>query len=257
MDAEPNSIDLSTAERVAVEGLLAGHWGAGDVISRLPGENLNLLVRSEDGRRSVLKITTDESADVELEEAILDALEGSGIAVPSVIPDRAGERIVRFDLNGVDARARMQRFLPGSAWRDAAATPELGRSIGRMLAEVHAALAGFEHAGAERSHAWDLATGRMHRGSIVHVESSDRRTMLESIMQEHAAIVEPLLGQCPRAPWSRISESPSPTRPSTGLPRISISRRRSWPGTTMQDPCRRRNGGRCFRCFVPDWRPAP
>jgi len=198
MDAEPNSIDLSTAERVAVEGLLAGHWGAGDAISRLPGENLNLLVRSEDGRRSVLKITTDESADVELEEAILDALEGSGIAVPSVIPDRAGERIVRFDLNGVDARARMQRFLPGSAWRDAAATPELGRSIGRMLAEVHAALAGFEHAGAERSHAWDLATGRMHRGSIVHVESSDRRTMLESIMQEHAAIVEPLLGQCPR-----------------------------------------------------------
>ncbi|MDG2132487.1 MAG: phosphotransferase, partial [Phycisphaerales bacterium] len=147
MDAEPNSSDLTTAERDAVEVLLAGHWQAGGAISRLPGENLNLLVRTGEGRRSVLKITTDRSADVELEEAILDTLDAAGIAVPSVIPDRGGERIVRFDLNGFDAIARMQRFLPGSAWRDAAATPALGRSVGRMLAEVHATLTAFEHAG--------------------------------------------------------------------------------------------------------------
>ena len=69
MDAEPNSIDVTTAERVGVEALLAAHWEAGGTISRLPGENLNLLVRAPDGRRSVLKITTEDSADVELEEA--------------------------------------------------------------------------------------------------------------------------------------------------------------------------------------------
>ena len=198
MDAEPNSSDLTTAERDAVEVLLAGHWQAGGAISRLPGENLNLLFRTGDGRRSVLKITTDRSADVELEEAILDTLDAAGIAVPSVIPDRAGERIVRFDLNGFDAIARMQRFLPGSAWRDAAATPALGRSVGRMLAEVHAALAAFEHAGSDRSHAWDVAACGRHRAAIVHVESKSRRTILEMIMQEQAAIVEPLLAKCPR-----------------------------------------------------------
>ncbi|MCP4837017.1 MAG: aminotransferase class III-fold pyridoxal phosphate-dependent enzyme [Phycisphaera sp.] len=198
MDAEPNSSDLPVPERAAVETLLAGHWEADAAISRLPGENLNLLVRSGDGRASVLKITTDDSADVELEEAILDTLDAAGIPVPSVIPDRAGERIVRFVLDGVDAFARMQRHLPGDAWRDVAATPELGRSIGRMLAEVHAALAGFDHAGADRSHAWDIATCRRHRGSLIHVEVESRRTILEMIMQEQAAIVEPLLERCPR-----------------------------------------------------------
>ena len=198
MDAEPNSIDLTTGERVAVEGLLADAWRAADSISRLPGENLNLLVRFEDGGESVLKVTVDDSADVELEEAILDALDAAGIPVPSVIPGRSGERFVRFDLDGTAAIARMQRFLPGSAWRESAAAPGLGRSIGRMLAEVHAALAGFEHAGSDRSHAWDVASCGRHRGSIVHVESGSRRTILEMIMQEQAAIVEPLLGNCPQ-----------------------------------------------------------
>ena len=198
MDAEPNPIDVTNAERLVVEALLASHWEAGGGISRLPGENLNLLVRFEDGRRSVLKITADDSADVELEEAVLDTLDAAGIAVPSVVPDRAGARIVRFDLNGADATARMQRFLPGSAWRDADATPALGRSIGRMLAEVHAALAGFTHAGSDRSHAWDVATCSTHRPSIAHVESKSRRTILEMVMQEQAAIVEPLIAKCPR-----------------------------------------------------------
>ena len=197
MDAEPNSIDVTTAERVGVEALLAAHWEASGTISRLPGENLNLLVRTPDGRRSVLKITTEDSADVELEEAVLDTLDAAGIAVPSVIPDRAGARIVRFDLNGTDATVRMQRFLPGSAWRDSAATPVLGRSIGRMLAEGHAALADFTHAGSDRSHAWDVATCSTHRSSIAHVESKTRRAILEMIMQEQAAIVEPLLATCP------------------------------------------------------------
>lgn len=198
MDAESNSIDPSDAGHDAVEALLAGHWESGGSCSRLPGENLNLLVRSRDGRRSVLKISTDDAADVELEEAMLDALGAAGIPVPSVIPDRTGTRIVRFELDGIEAFARMQRHLPGDAWRDVAATPALGRSIGRMLAEVHAALAGFDHAGADRSHAWDVATCRRHRDSIVHVDSASRRAMLETIMQEQAAIVEPLLEHCPR-----------------------------------------------------------
>ena len=44
MDAEPNSNDASIADRTAIEELLAGHWQSGGEISRLPGENLNLLV---------------------------------------------------------------------------------------------------------------------------------------------------------------------------------------------------------------------
>ncbi len=198
MDAEPNSNDASIADRTAIEELLAGHWQSGGEISRLPGENLNLLVQFEDGRKSVLKITTDESADVELEEAVLDTLETAGIAVPSVIPDREGVRIVRFVMDGVDASARMQRFLPGSAWRKAVATPTLGRSIGRVLAEVHAALADFDHTGASRSHSWDIATCSRHRQSIGHVESKSRRTILEMVMQEQASLAEPLIAKCPR-----------------------------------------------------------
>ena len=198
MDAEPNSNEVPRDVMADIEHLLTEHWQADGEISRLPGENLNLLVQFEGGEKSVLKVTTDASADVELEEAVLDTLEAAGIAVPSVIPDRDGTRIVRFDFNGAEAVARMQRFLPGNAWRDAAASPALGRAIGRMLAEVHAALANFDHPGAGRSHSWDIATCSRHRGSIRHVDSKARRTILEMVMQEQAAIVEPTLLRCPQ-----------------------------------------------------------
>ena len=198
MGAEPNPNDVPIDARAVIEDLLATHWQCSEEITRLPGENLNLLVQFEDGRKSVLKITTDASADVELEEAVLDTLEAAGVAVPSVIPDRDGIRIVRFDFNGAEAAARMQRFLPGNAWRDADASPSLGRAIGRMLAEVHAALAGFDHPGVGRTHPWDIATCSRHRGSIRHVESKSRRTILEMVMQEQAAVVEPMLLRCPQ-----------------------------------------------------------
>jgi 4-aminobutyrate aminotransferase-like enzyme/Ser/Thr protein kinase RdoA (MazF antagonist) len=198
MDTELNLNDLPTGARAAIEDLLAERWQGGGEITRLPGENLNLLVQPKNGEQSVLKITTDASADVELEEAVLDTLEAAGIAVPSVIPDRDGVRIVRFGMNGVDATARMQRFLPGIAWRDAAASPALGRSIGRMLAEVHVALVGFDHPGADRSHSWDIATCSRHRASIGHVDSKARRAILEMVLQEQSALVEPMLAKCPR-----------------------------------------------------------
>ena len=198
MDAELNSNDLPTVARAVIEDLLAERWQGGGEITRLPGENLNLLIQLKNGEQSVLKITTDASADVELEEAVLDTLEAAGVAVPSVIPDRDGVRIVRFGMDGVDATARMQRFLPGMAWRDAAASPTLGRSIGRMLAEVHAALVGFDHPGADRSHSWDIATCSRHRASIGHVDSKARRAILEMVLQEQSALVEPMLVKCPR-----------------------------------------------------------
>ena len=54
----------------ASAGLLEEHWGLTGDLERLPGENINLLVRTAD-RRLVVKITTDPQADVGLEELAL------------------------------------------------------------------------------------------------------------------------------------------------------------------------------------------
>ena len=50
MDAEPNSNEVPIDVMADIEHLLAEHWQAGGTISRLPGENLNLLVQFEGGK---------------------------------------------------------------------------------------------------------------------------------------------------------------------------------------------------------------
>ena len=111
------------------------------------GENLNLRVALADGAPAVLKIATDPDADVALEEAMLARLAAAGLPVPASRPDASGQRVVA--LHG--RLARLQAFLPGTPWRDVPASAALGRRIGALLARAHAALVGFEHAGADRT----------------------------------------------------------------------------------------------------------
>ena len=173
-------------------------WGDLHPRVRLAGENLNLLVESADESLLVLRIATDSSADVDLETTMLQRLAKAGLPVPEIVSDSDGKTDRSVTISGLQARARVHRFLGGTAWRDATVTREAGFEIGATLARVHAALEGFEPPGGHRTHDWDLGDCERHRDRIALVDDANRRRILEMVMQEQAAIVGPVLQSSPR-----------------------------------------------------------
>ena len=183
----------------ASAGLLEEHWGLTGDLERLPGENINLLVRTAD-RRLVVKITTDPQADVGLEELALGRLEDAGMPVPRSLPALDGRchlEVERGELRGI---MRVQRFLDGTPWRDLGSTPERLASVGRMLGRLHGALGSKGDAlpGSGRTHRWDLAEAGQHRPVIELHPDRVVRERLERCLHLHAACAAPWLPHCPR-----------------------------------------------------------
>ncbi|MEE2972428.1 MAG: aminotransferase class III-fold pyridoxal phosphate-dependent enzyme, partial [Planctomycetota bacterium] len=184
--------------REELEALLTAHWATPTALERLPGENLNVLVRFEGDDDAVLKITDDPDVPLGLEEAVIDRLASTGLPVPRIVPSVDGAHVVDLVHSGSAGRARLQRRLPGGPWRGRPVSGGLARDLGRTLARLHDGLAAFEHPDADRTHVWDVARADRHRDAVDLVEGPDRRRTIESILHEHVALVAPVLPSCPR-----------------------------------------------------------
>ena len=198
MSASQHSQTDPAEEHAEIADILRRHWRTAVEIRRLPGENLNLDVRFDDGSIAVLKITLEEEAPLDLEEAAIDVLDAADFPVPTTIPDRRDQVVVEVSIGDAPARARLQRRLDGDPWRDADVSTRLGEDIGRTLAAMHHALGDLRHPAASRTHRWDVARATLHRPAIDGIDDADRRRAVESILHEHAAIVLPRLPSCPR-----------------------------------------------------------
>ncbi|MBC04059.1 MAG: aminotransferase [Phycisphaerae bacterium] len=188
------TIDADSAAILdSIRSTITEGWGDLQPRVRLAGENLNLLVEAPDESLMVLRIATDPSADVDLETAMLERLAEAELPVPEIVPTVDGRADLSVTIRGRDARARVHRFLGGTAWRDATVTRKAGIHIGTSLARIHAALDGFDPPGGRRTHDWDLGDSIRHRDRIPLVEDAARRRILEMVMQEQAAIVTPTL----------------------------------------------------------------
>ena len=113
------SIDADTAAILeSIRTKITEGWGDLQPRVRLAGENLNLLVESADESLLVLRIATDPSADVDLETAMLQRLAKAGLPVPEIVSDADGRTDRLVTISGLEVRARVHRFLGGTAWRD-------------------------------------------------------------------------------------------------------------------------------------------
>ena len=168
------------------------HYGiAAATIEPLPSErDQNFHVKTNGPESFVLRVShRDESrASLELQERVLHHLrtEVPQLRMPRVVPTVEGETLITIP--GQDGQAhlvRMTTFVPGEVWakitsRDA----PLRRSLGRALALVDSALAGFPATGAFGNLKWDLAQAGWIREYLSYLPP-ERRAVVEEVFDRY------------------------------------------------------------------------
>jgi 4-aminobutyrate aminotransferase-like enzyme/Ser/Thr protein kinase RdoA (MazF antagonist) len=166
----------------------------------LPGEfDDNFRLSAADGRAFVLKAMhpARERGLLELQCAALRraAERAPHLPLPRVAPTRAGGEVaVAPGPDGAPRLVWMLTWLPGTPLAEARPrSPELLRSLGRLLGELDGALAGFDHPDAHRDFPWDLSRASWIRGSLAAVADPGRRALVERALARFEGEVVPAL----------------------------------------------------------------
>ena len=181
--------------RLTVEGaahIATIHYGiTATTIEPLASErDQNFHVRTNGLESFVLKIShKDESrASLELQERVLNHLrmQVPELRMPRVVPTVDAETLITVPgQDNQEHLVRMMTFVPGEVWakisnHDVA----MRRSLGRALALVDAALAGFPATGAFGNLKWDLAQAGWIREYFSYL-SPERRTLVEQVFDRY------------------------------------------------------------------------
>lgn len=168
--------------------------------SSLPGEyDNNFRLLTGEGRALVLKVmhSSRDGAFVDMQCAALMRLEERvpELALPRVQLTRLGETFAKAYLRGGEERlVWLLSFLPGDVLATVCPhTPEMLRSLGRLLGQIDRALMDFSHPATMRPLKWDLTRAGWIRESIEYIEDRSRRRMVEQILECYESQVVPQL----------------------------------------------------------------
>jgi Ser/Thr protein kinase RdoA (MazF antagonist) len=196
-----------------VRRAILDQYGIDGSLTRLPGENLNYLVRTRSGMQYVAKIAGQELPPevVEMERLALQhaRLCAAGLQVPDILENQNGhyETRIKISLN-FSKRLRLMSFIGGIDLSEINDISDRTRfQVGEALARFDLAMAGFDHPAAHRRHRWDLTDAGQHRDKTLLVEEPERRAILDWAFAQMANSVSPVLG---RLPWQFIHGDPNP-----------------------------------------------
>lgn len=156
----------------------------------LPSErDQNFLLCDSSGNKFVLKIAnSEESLEIlDFQNSLVEFLAAQSIALdfPRIIPATTGQRIAAIKgENGDDYFVRLLTWVEGVCFAIVQShTPELLRSLGHGLAQMDAALAGFDHPAAHRLFYWDIHHAEVAQG-YVRLLPESRRSLVEGFFKE-------------------------------------------------------------------------
>jgi 4-aminobutyrate aminotransferase-like enzyme/Ser/Thr protein kinase RdoA (MazF antagonist) len=154
-------VNASTPEfRSVIESVLRDEFGVdAQLTSVLAGEHdQNFRVETTDGRSLLLKIHRQDTdpAELEMQDALLRYL----VTVPGVgdFSELVDSRLVSSDHETLHGRpARLLRWVDGSLWSSVGEPGyEALYSLGKRVAQLDAAMLGFEHPALDRVHPWNM-----------------------------------------------------------------------------------------------------
>ncbi|MGC1684130.1 MAG: aminotransferase class III-fold pyridoxal phosphate-dependent enzyme [Candidatus Acidiferrales bacterium] len=190
---------LSQDEAVRIAAEL---YGLAVTAAPLPSErDQNCHLRDSRGQQFVLKVAnSQESLEfLEMQNSMMRFLSEARVDLdfPRIIASKSGVEIPVFDsADGRPHYARLLTWIEGVCL--AAVRPhsrKLLRSLGRALAQMDAALTGFEHPAAHRHFYWDIR------------RASDARKYLPLLPDSRRSLVEHFLGEWDAIDWSRLRTS--------------------------------------------------
>ncbi|WP_314386529.1 aminotransferase [Pseudomonas brenneri] len=182
--------------------LLEQHYGLGGTLQSLGSQqDLNYRVDSDRGR-FVLKICRGEYAAIELhaQHAALAHLQAhDGARVPKVISTLAGEQLLSLTVAGQAVHLRLLDYIDGQPLTH---LPHLDRGViegfGRLCGQMSQALAGFTHAGLERTLQWDPRHAlELIRHLLSTLDNVPQRAALERVAVQVEQRLRALADQLP------------------------------------------------------------
>jgi 4-aminobutyrate aminotransferase-like enzyme/Ser/Thr protein kinase RdoA (MazF antagonist) len=192
---------LSSADAVSCALTLFGVVGD---VSALPSErDQNFLLETAAGDRFVLKIanSADGRALLEAQNAALLHVARRSTLCPRVIASIDGATIAEMGAPG-GARhfVRLFSWLPGEPLAVVPQPPALLEDLGRKVAELDAALEGFDHPAIHREFYWDLARGIPLVRELAPLVTDDRmRALVTGLIDRIASHDAPRFARLRRA----------------------------------------------------------
>lgn len=175
---------------------LARLWGLSGRLKRLTGErDTNFRLDEADGGQWVLKISHPEEAPsvgaFQAEALIHVVATDPGLPVPRVRRTLDGQPwhllAAAQTPDGHPRLVRVVSWLEGVPVASRPQGPASRAALGRVMARLDRALAGFSHPGQDHDLVWDLSRAHELRDRLGHVTDPDLRRLTSDVLEAHAA----------------------------------------------------------------------
>ena len=188
MTDHPGSLDVIAApspdvsER-DVRALLQREYGLAGPLSPLVSErDQNFRLDAQGGEQFVVKIANAEEP-LEITDFQVQALrrleaEGCAVAVPRVLPTKPGRAMTTVESRGARYRLRVVTYLPGMPLEGRSPDTRIAFDMGRSLALIDRALAGFSHPGESQVLLWDMQRAAELRPLVRHLPGAALRRLV-------------------------------------------------------------------------------
>lgn len=156
----------------------------------------NFLLRTQDGRRLVLKVA-NALEDPQVTDFQIRALQhiasknDRSLAVPTIVETLDECSGIVVEHGSARHVTRVVSYVPGRPLSDVPLTPALCRDLGRYLAALDRALADFSHPGADQRLLWDMKRASQIRKLLPHVDDDGTRKLLQDTLDEFEAHAQP------------------------------------------------------------------
>jgi Ser/Thr protein kinase RdoA (MazF antagonist) len=188
MTHKPGSLDVIAApapnvpER-DVHALLQREYGLAGSLSPLVSErDQNFRLDARSGERFVVKIANaGEAFEItDFQVRALQRLEAAGcaVAVPRVRNTRSGQAMTTIESGGLQQRLRVVSYLAGSPLEGRSPDTRTALDMGRSLALIDRALAGFSHPGESQVLLWDMQRAGELRPLVGHVPGAELQRLV-------------------------------------------------------------------------------
>ena len=166
-----------------VHALLQREYGLAGSLSPLVSErDQNFRLDAQGGEQFVVKIANVEEP-LEITDFQVQALrrleaQGCAVDVPRVLPTTAGRAMTAIESRGAQFRLRVVTYLAGSPLEGRSPDTRVAFDMGRSLALIDRALAGFSHPGESQALFWDMQRAAELRPLVGHVPGAELQRLV-------------------------------------------------------------------------------